>query len=162
MDNIFEKPGEHHKQPEVLPQKEVIQEKPKSPENSAEQAGSQGAKEDEQNLTTEQIGEIRRKSRPVIKTAAQQREEAIDRILSDGLGDIFVKLPPNKQQEFKVEGEKTVKKINELIEKGKLSLDFLAKLIKKWLSIIPGVNKFFLEQDAKIKADKIMEINKER
>ena len=33
-------------------------------------------------------------------------------------------------------------------------------VIKKWLSIIPGINKFFLEQEAKIKTDKIMELKK--
>jgi hypothetical protein len=97
----------------------------------------------------------------VVKTASQKREEAIDRILADGLGDIFVKLEPQKQQEFRLEGDRTVRKINELLEKGKLTLGHLAELIRKWLSIIPGVNRFFLEQDAKIKADKIMEINKE-
>jgi hypothetical protein len=31
-------------------------------------------------------------------------------------------------------------------------------VIKRWLSIIPGINKFFLEQDAKIKAEKIIKL----
>jgi len=33
-------------------------------------------------------------------------------------------------------------------------------LIRDWLRIIPGVNRFFLEQEAKIKADKISDIAK--
>jgi hypothetical protein len=29
-------------------------------------------------------------------------------------------------------------------------------LIRDWLKLIPGVNRFFLEQEAKIKTDKIL------
>jgi hypothetical protein len=32
------------------------------------------------------------------------------------------------------------------------------KLIREWLLIIPGVNKYFLEQEAKIKTDKIQQL----
>jgi len=31
-------------------------------------------------------------------------------------------------------------------------------LIRDWLKIIPGINKYFLEQEAKIKTDKIIEL----
>jgi len=34
-------------------------------------------------------------------------------------------------------------------------------LIKKWLLLIPGVNKYFLEQEAKIKADEIVKMKNE-
>ena len=34
------------------------------------------------------------------------------------------------------------------------------ELIYEWLKTIPGVNKFFLEQEAKIKTDEIMELEK--
>lgn len=161
MDKIFEKANEHPVKPEVSPTTEDKIEKIPSPENIGEKLTEQNSENENKNLAREQVGEAA-KSRPIVKTAAQQRAEAIDRILSDGLGDIFVSLPPQKQKEFKDEGEKTVQKINELIEKGKLTLSGLVKLICKWLSVIPGVNRFFLEQDAKIKADKIMEINNER
>ncbi len=160
MDKIFEKSGDQLGQPEVLPQGTPKPEQAPNPEKSAEQKIGQAVEGEGNNLATEKAGEANTQKAAPAKTAAQQREEAIDRILSDGLGDIFVSLPPKKQQEFKVEGEKTVKKINELLEKGKLSLDTLVKLIRKWLAHIPGVNRFFLEQEAKIKADKIMEINK--
>lgn len=161
MDKKFEKTGEHFEQPEFFSQGLPKPEKPKSPENFAEQKTETIEKEGN-NLGQEKFGEAGKKKIAAAKTPSQLREEAIDRLLSDGLSDIFIKMPPAKQQEFKTEGEKTVKKINKLIEKGKLSLDSLIKIIRKWLSLIPGVNRFFLEQDAKIKADKIMEINKER
>ena len=161
MDKNFEKTGDHFEQPEFLPQESRTPEKIKTPENSLEQKGGQTMEKENQNLGQEKTGEAAKKGNITVKTPSQQREEAIDRLLSDGLSDIFIKMPPAKQQEFKIEGEKTVKKINQLIEKGKLNLNTLVKMIRKWLSLIPGVNRFFLEQDAKIKADKIMEINKE-
>jgi hypothetical protein len=34
-------------------------------------------------------------------------------------------------------------------------------LIRAWLKIIPGVNRFFLEQEAKIKTDKILFVTEE-
>ena len=36
------------------------------------------------------------------------------------------------------------------------------KMLKKWLKIIPGMNKFFLQQEAKLKADKFLEIENNR
>ena len=35
----------------------------------------------------------------------KKREEAIDKILSEGLNDIFLSMPPQKQQEFQKKGE---------------------------------------------------------
>ncbi|HZJ41757.1 MAG TPA: hypothetical protein VFD51_01950 [Patescibacteria group bacterium] len=55
-------------------------------------------------------------------------------------------------------GEDTTAKINLLLNKTKIKVDKIISLIKKWLKIIPGINHFFLEQEAKIKADKIINI----
>lgn len=88
----------------------------------------------------------------------QRREEEIDTILSAGLHEIFLKMSPKKQQEFKLAGEDTAKKINALLDKTKINISKIISLIKKWLKIIPGVNQFFLEKEAKIKADKIINI----
>ena len=88
----------------------------------------------------------------------KEREEAIDKILAEGLNNVFLQLKPDKQKEFKEKGEETVKKINILLSETKLRVDKIINLIKKWLSIIPGVNKFFVEQEAKLKADKIIKV----
>src|SRR3989339_290175 len=58
-------------------------------------------------------------------------------------------------------GEKTARTINTMIETGKVHAKKIIELIRKWLSIVPGINKFFVEQQAKIKTDKIMQIKKE-
>lgn len=87
-----------------------------------------------------------------------RREKEIDNILSSGLHDIFLKMNPKKQQEFKLAGEETSKKINLLLDKSKVNISKIVKLIRKWLKMIPGVNEFFLEKEAKIKADQIINI----
>ncbi|MBN2854538.1 hypothetical protein JXK06_03350 [Patescibacteria group bacterium] len=88
----------------------------------------------------------------------KRREEAIDKILADGLGDIFLKMSPAKQKEFQTKGEETTKKIALLLKETKVRVNKIVELIKKWLKLIPGVNKFFLEQETKLKVDKIIKM----
>ena len=65
-----------------------------------------------------------------------------------------------EQVAFKKAGEETVAQIDVLLSETKLRINKIIDLIKKWLKMIPGVNKFFLEQEAKIKTDKIIKIKK--
>lgn len=97
---------------------------------------------------------------PTTSTSDWERKRAqeIDEILSAGLSEIFLKMPPKEQASFKKTGEETVKKINNLLSETKVKVNKIIDLIRRWLKIIPGVNKFFLEQEAKIKADKIINL----
>ena len=88
----------------------------------------------------------------------QERAQKIDKILEDDLNEIFLTLPTKQRQEFKRKGEETVNKINQLLNKTKIHLNRIISLIRDWLKMIPGVNKFFLEQEAKIKASKIIKL----
>ena len=80
----------------------------------------------------------------------------IEAILEEDLGDIYFSLSPQKQQEFKAKGEETTIKIIGLLAKPKIQIKKIISLIRDWLKIIPGINVFFLEQEVKIKADKII------
>jgi hypothetical protein len=80
----------------------------------------------------------------------------IERILEEDLEEIYFNLPPEKQKEFKTKGEETASKIEKMIETGKVIAKKILKLIYNWLKLIPGINRFFLEQEAKIKTDKII------
>lgn len=93
--------------------------------------------------------------------ASRQRQKQIERLLEEGLADLYLELPDDKKQVFKKSGEETARKINNLIESGKAKAGKIIGLIKEWLSLIPGVNNFFIEQEAKKKADKIIELNKD-
>ena len=72
--------------------------------------------------------------------------------------DIFKEMPPDKRQEFKIAGERTAREINNLLDQAKIKIKKIIGLIRRWLELIPGINKFFLEQEAKIKTDEIMKI----
>lgn len=84
----------------------------------------------------------------------------IENILSQGMENIYDGLSPEKQFEFKKKGDETALKISLLLQKTKVKVKNIIKLIKDWLKIIPGINKFFLEQEAKIKADKLLNLKK--
>ncbi|MBU4216452.1 hypothetical protein L6270_01135 [Candidatus Parcubacteria bacterium] len=87
-----------------------------------------------------------------------KRQKEIEDIMSQDVRDMYIQMPPDKQQEFKIKGEETAKEINNILDKAKLEVGKIIELLKKWLLIIPGVNKFFIEQEAKIKADEIVRL----
>jgi len=90
---------------------------------------------------------------PVVKDEVTQE---IESILSEDLTDLFLKMSPEQQEEFRVKGEETASKIRVLLSSAKVGVKKILGLITEWLRLIPGVNKFFLEQEAKIKTDKIL------
>lgn len=93
-----------------------------------------------------------------IRQKQKQKEKQIEKILEHGLESIYLNISKEKQIEFKEEGEKIAKKINGLLSQTKIKVKKIIKLIKDWLSVIPGINRFFLEQEVKIKTDKIMNL----
>lgn len=84
------------------------------------------------------------------------REKMIEKILEKDMDGLFLAMTPEKREEFKVVGEETAREINVLLKKTAVKVKKIIELIRKWLLIVPGVNKFFVEQEAKIKADEIM------
>lgn len=90
---------------------------------------------------------------PVVKDEVTQE---IESILSEDLTDLFLKMNPEQQEEFRAKGEETASKIRVLLSSAKVGVKKILGLITEWLKFIPGVNKFFLEQEAKIKTDKIL------
>jgi len=90
----------------------------------------------------------------------KEREKEIERVLEQDLEDFYLSMGEEKRMEFKISGEKTARAINTMIETGKLQAKKIIELIRQWLSIVPGINKFFVEQQTKIKTDKIMQMKK--
>lgn len=89
---------------------------------------------------------------------ARLAEKEIESVLEKDMAEIYMNLSQEKKIEFKIKGEETAREINNLLQKTKVKIGDIIRLIKNWLAIIPGVNKFFLEQEAKIKADEIMKM----
>ncbi len=92
------------------------------------------------------------------KQSQDEREKKIEKILESDMDDIYLGLRPEKRREFKTGGEKTAQQINGMIDHGKVKFKKVINLIKKWLLIVPGINRFFLEQEAKLKTDEIIKL----
>jgi hypothetical protein len=83
-------------------------------------------------------------------------KKAVDEILEEGLEDIYLNLSKETQKEFKAKGEETTNKINILLGETKIKVKKIVQAIVEWLRLVPGINKFFIKQTAKIKTDKIL------
>jgi hypothetical protein len=88
--------------------------------------------------------------------AKDERLIAIEQVLEEDLADIYFTLSPQDQLAFKQAGETAAEQINVLLSGVKLQVQKIADIIKRWLGLLPGVNKFFIEQEAKIKTDKLI------
>ncbi|MCF6276611.1 MAG: hypothetical protein L3J07_02050 [Candidatus Magasanikbacteria bacterium] len=97
-----------------------------------------------------------KKARPTIPQTKDEMTQKIEKIMEEDLKDAFLELTPVQKQEFKIKGEEVLGKIRVLMNKTKVNIKKIIKLLLSWLKILPGINKFFLEQEAKIKADKIL------
>ena len=49
-----------------------------------------------------------------------------------------------------------------MVRQYKVEVKRVLTMLKDWLTSIPGVNRFFLEQEAKIKTDRILELEHKR
>ena len=85
----------------------------------------------------------------------------IESVLEEDMTDLYLSMTPQTQQLFKAKGEETLSKIRVLLTKTKVNAKKIFQLIREWLKLIPGVNRFFLEQEAKIKTDKILLANEQ-
>lgn len=83
----------------------------------------------------------------------------VEKIMEEGLNEAYGRLSPVAQQEFKLKGEETAHKITELLKSAHVQVKKIFRLLLDWLKMLPGVNRFFLEQEAKIKTDKIIMLN---
>lgn len=129
-----------------------------TPENKTEITPSIREKENEVKAApiVSQINE--KVQAPAVSSYQQQRAKEIDTILSEGLNEIFLKMKPEDQKVFKKKGEETVVKINELLNHTKVKINKIIELVRKWLLLVTGINKFFLEQEVKLKTDKIIRL----
>ncbi|MFA5128032.1 MAG: hypothetical protein WC457_03470 [Patescibacteria group bacterium] len=136
--------------PELESAKEA---QPSSPETA-------GAVQGEREASKPTLPWPKTKKRTAIPPPRDQVTIKVEKILSEGLDDTYAGLSPIAQQEFKLKGEQTAVSIREILRSTKVKAKKIFQLILEWLSLLPNVNKFFLEQEAKIKTDRIIELNK--
>lgn len=88
--------------------------------------------------------------------------EKIEEELAAGLDKVYLSLDAATQAKFRVEGEKTATAIAKLLQKTKVKTKEIINLIIRWLRIIPRINKHFIEQEAKVKADRILQMQRHK
>ncbi len=144
---------------EVLPRQEA----------PAEQVGELSM---EQGRTNEIVGEASSAARleppqsvaPVVKVQQDPNSpqvkiyKDVEKMLSRGLKDVYVALPSERKLLFKTQGEETARAITDRIMKHDIGVKDVWKLTSDWLGNLPGINKYFLEQEIKIKTDQVMDL----
>jgi len=108
------------------------------------------------------------RTKKVKPTPVFERSETfqqIEDILSRDMEEVYQNLSDNLKDRFRKKGEETASKIEKIIsgarEINKVIRQIL-NLIRQWLFIIPGINRMFLEQEAKIKTNQISELAKSK
>ncbi|PLX20472.1 hypothetical protein C0584_05710 [Candidatus Parcubacteria bacterium] len=158
-ENLEKKILENSEKLEIDPNLENKTER--SVENEPNVDRTQENKEAETSMVSEKGQDSRKpQGAHLVQSAKSVREKKIEHILEVDLADVYSKLSPRDKVLFKNKGEETAKKINDLLDSAKIKVKKILSLIKDWLSIIPGVNKFFIEQLAKSKLDEIVNLKK--
>lgn len=96
------------------------------------------------------------------KRKADEVTLRVEEILEHGLGDMYSNLPDSAKPVFKKKGEEVSTQIATMVRTFKVEASKVIRLVRDWLLTIPNVNKFFLEQEAKIKTDAVLEYDAAR
>lgn len=143
--------------PESAPEVEVAEIKEEKMESLPEEE-----KEIEQ---TEPIAEKPLPPPPVSvaiqKPKKDKLTEEIEDIFEEDLKELYLAMPKDRQKQFRLKGEETLILVRGLVSAAHVNVKKIFQLICEWLKLIPGVNRYFLEQEAKIKADKILIVSEE-
>ena len=102
-----------------------------------------------------------KKPKGIEPTLAKTKEVIeIEHILEKDLKNVYFKLKEADKVTFKQKGEETAIKIEQILQKTKVKTKEIFKLIMEWLKVIPGINRLFIKQEAKIKTAEIMKLKK--
>lgn len=105
---------------------------------------------------------LKRRPRPVLPQVRDETTVKVEKILEEGVADAYSRLSPVAKQEFKLKGEETARKISALLKAGQAKAKKIFQLILEWLKMLPGINRFFLEQEAKIKTDRLLALQNKK
>jgi hypothetical protein len=100
--------------------------------------------------------------RPTINDQKDEVVVEVEKILEAGLGEYYNEMPEAAKQRFHAKGRQVAVQIAAMVRQLKLQVKQALHLIREWLQTIPGVNKFFLEQESKIKTDQLMILENDR
>ena len=110
---------------------------------------------------TEQAKAVQAAAAALPSVEKDRLTQEIEAVLAEDLTELFLQLPKEQQAAFQQKGEVTAGTIRRLLQEAKVNVKKIFALIAEWLQILPGVNRFFLEQEAKIKTDRILLLSRE-
>ncbi len=161
--NLTEKesPGVKREQTPVQPEQEINEEKLEvQPERlRVDQSIEQDIPKPTPTITQPVDDVVPAKQEDELTQEDLEEVEEVEDILEEDLGDVYNTLDSKTQDDFKRQGEQTAKAVVGLLHKVRTTSKAIIKTISKWLKIIPGLNRNFIEQESKIKADKIVEMH---
>ncbi|MEO5927418.1 MAG: hypothetical protein ABIO72_01825 [Patescibacteria group bacterium] len=111
--------------------------------------------------TTVKIAPSRPAQKPVVRKADEVTLH-VEQILERGMGELYAGLPDSAKPIFKKKGEEVSTQVTTMMRSFKVEASKVIRLIRDWLLTIPNVNKFFLEQEAKVKTDALLEYDAAR
>lgn len=154
-----------------------IKEEPTKPESSGfdvHVTESEVGQEAEPALTKEQapITDANAGTTPVLASdqpaaaamsdTKDQVYEEVASIVQDGIEQMTATMEPTAKERFLKKGQEITFIIASMVRGFHVKAKEVLRLLKEWILTIPGVNKFFLEQEVKIKTDRIVELEQVR
>lgn len=151
---------------EKIPAQEVVSPNNETISETPEQIGVLEVVSEKKENKDVSLEEVSNSSTPLESVAVSssvkdETTKSVEGVLEDGLEDTYKNLSPDVQKKFRSEGEKVTNEIAEMVRKTNVKAQKVLKLIREWLKVIPHINRYFLDQEAKIKTDKIMHLEDE-
>lgn len=84
--------------------------------------------------------------------------EAVEKVLEKDLKPLYDAMPSSKKELFRVRGERATQKIRDAVAAGKLNKYRTMKVLREWLNTIPQVNKYWIGQEVKNRADDLVDL----
>lgn len=88
-------------------------------------------------------------------------KEDIEDILEEDVEEFYKKMTTKDKKKFKREGEIAIGLIEALLHETKIRVKLIVTVLLKWLRLIPGVNKFFVEQTVRKKTAQLLRLKEE-
>ncbi len=99
---------------------------------------------------------------PAIVAPVDEVVSKVQQILEEGLDEAIVAMPEAAKLRFLQKGKEIGTIVADMVRRYKVEVKRVFTLLKDWLTTIPGVSRFFLEKEAKIKTDRILELERVR
>ncbi len=95
------------------------------------------------------------------KVQKDQVLSSVERIMEDGLREVYLGMGDDQRRKFKMSGEAAAAKIREIADKKKVRPYVVGNFIVRWMRQIVGLNPYYLLQAGYIKAERIIRKIKE-